>query len=155
MSGGVVSRWLTVGTMSIAMSISTFGSAFASAPMRFVGLPMGPPGEMRTCDLSETADHGGEDLSFCDLAGYSLSKMDLREADLTGASLEGSHAFDAAFAGAVLFAVNAREADLTAADLTGADLRLADLRGATVTGVRCEGARLEQAMLPAEWPCPA
>lgn len=166
MNRGSPGHRFAVGAVSAAMSVAMFVAvpdrASAATPtdlLPSITLPV-PFGlfqlkRLHECELAPDEDHSGEDLSHCDLDDVSISKMDLREADLTGSSLRRVRGFDTSLAGAVLFKADMREADLTAADLRDADLRRADLRGAKVSGVRCEGARLERTRLPDDWPCPS
>lgn len=72
------------------------------------------------------------DLRNADLSGASLESMDLRGAKLDGANLKG-----AALLGA----------DLTGASLRGANLMKASLRGAKLQGARLDGALLLNANL--------
>ena len=86
----------------------------------------------------KNSDLSGADLSGCDLAAANLSLSDLRGANLAGANLAGADVEGANFAGA----------DLTGADLSGAALsatrffeivRSAE-HGARVAGLRLTGA---------------
>ncbi len=98
---------------------------------------------------------GGErvNLTEAELTGANLSGADLTKANLTGVDLRWSNLTDANLTGANLTGANLRwanltvanlsGADLTKADLTGADLRWADLSGANLTKANLSGANLD------------
>lgn len=86
---------------------------------------------VQTLDLAEA------DLSRANLEGLVLDRQDLHDSLLVGA-----RAAYASFQGA-----NLRAADLTDADLGGADFRFADLQGADLTGADLTGADLTGADL--------
>ncbi|QIP72086.1 pentapeptide repeat-containing protein [Streptomyces sp. VN1] len=75
------------------------------------------------------------------------ARVDLADADLTGADLRDANLSSADLRDADLFGANLTFADLFGADLTDADLRdanlsSADLRGADLTGANLSGANL-------------
>ena len=71
------------------------------------------------------------------LCGIGDNRIDLRDADLTGADLRNANLTDA----------NLRNANLTDADLRNANLRDADLTGADLTGANLTDANLRNANL--------
>ncbi len=93
----------------------------------------------------------GASLTGADLGSVNLFRADLRNADLTDTNLEG----------VTLFRADLTNADLTGADLTDADLNFATLTGADLTGANLTGANLEfvrsgdimgePAALPSDW----
>ncbi len=83
------------------------------------------------------------DLRDANLVEADLEGADLRDADLRHAQLEGAHLFEAQLRGARLQAADLRCSDLRGADLRNADLRGADLRFADLLGAELEGADLQ------------
>ena len=89
----------------------------------------------------------GAQMQYCDLAGSSLSFLDLTGADLTGADLtnSGLHIFtnftNTTFSGA----------DLTNANLSSVTIAGADLSGATVPSLKATNLTGVAAALPTDW----
>ena len=80
-------------------------------------------------------------------AGSELERVDLRNAELDGITIQGacfahSNLAGASLAGATLVGATLSDTNLRDADLTRADLSGADLRGADLTGARLRDARL-------------
>lgn len=100
--------------------------------------------------LAHAPDLRGADLQRCNLRKaylgdrlgkpVDLSRADLYEADVTGASLRGAVARETVFYGAKLAKTVLEGADLSGADLRGADLEGARFAGATVAGAKFGGA---------------
>jgi hypothetical protein len=106
--------------------------------------------------------HDGQDLRDVDLSGATLRDSSFKRTDLSGANLTGADARRAKFVSAVLHettfdGANLVRADLTKAELQGASLRnadltsarmfRADLSGADLTGARLDGTDLLRADL--------
>lgn len=99
----------------------------------------------------------GQDLREVDLSGATLRDASFKRADLSGALLTGADARRAKFVSATMHEVDLDQArliraDLTKADLTGASLRQADLTSARLfradlTKADLTGARLAEADL--------
>jgi hypothetical protein len=95
------------------------------------------------------------DLTGANIEGASLAGADLREARLeraviSGADLSGARLDKADLTGAILRGANLARAalsgaDLTGADLIGANLAKARLKGAALTAARLDGATLDGA----------
>ena len=97
-------------------------------------------------NLSE-ADLTGAYLRGADLRGASLSEADLSRADLTGAYLRGADLSEADLSEAYLSRANLSRASLRGANLRGADLRGANLSRADLRGAYLRGADLREAVL--------
>jgi uncharacterized protein YjbI with pentapeptide repeats len=104
----------------------------------------------------------GQNLREVDLSGATLRDASFKRTDLSGADLTGADARGASFVSAVLHGTrfdeaNLVRADLTKAELQGASLRKADLTsarlfradlsGADLTGARLDGTDLLHAIL--------
>jgi len=95
---------------------------------------------------------GNADLSGADLRDADLSGADLRDADLNGANLRdadlsGADFRDADLSGADLSVANLSGADLSVANLSGADLSVANLSGTNLSGTNLSVANLSGANL--------
>ena len=90
---------------------------------------------------------GRINLKEANLSGADLIEADLRKADLSGADLRKANLSGAKLSEAILSGAYLSEADLSGADLSGADLRGADLRGADLSGANLSGAILREAIL--------
>ncbi len=96
-------------------------------------------------------------LTRSELPGADLKRANLRQVDLSGAQLRGSHLTDAVLGGADFTEANLEEADLRKSDLAGAILHKAALNGANLQdtlleemdarGASLRFARLERAAL--------
>ena len=100
----------------------------------------------------ESANLSGADLRDADLSGATLrcanlSGADLRDADLSGATLRCANLRGANLSDANLSGANLSGADLSGANLRGANLSGADLRGANLSGADLSGANLSGANL--------
>jgi uncharacterized protein YjbI with pentapeptide repeats len=87
------------------------------------------------------------DLSFANLSGLNLRKVQLRGANLAFAQLQGADLSEAQLQGAHLFKANLQGANLAFAQLQGADLSEAQLQGADLTQAQLQGAELRLARL--------
>jgi uncharacterized protein YjbI with pentapeptide repeats len=90
------------------------------------------------------------DFHAANLKGLAFGKVDLYEADLSGADLTEAVLYDwepAEHGGSDLFGADLREANLTRADLTETTLASTDLRGARLTGAKLRNADLSWAEL--------
>lgn len=99
-------------------------------------------------DLS-WANFNGSDLRRADMSGAvfdmaTFRGADLSEADFGSKEVRTDHLVQL-FAGASLFSVDMRDANLSKARLVGVDMSGADLRGAILTGANLEQANLDQA----------
>jgi len=99
-------------------------------------------------DLSCKTMGGGWDAENreCDSPVF-LSWVELKDADLLNAHLQGTDLFQADLQGAYLSRSDLRGADLSRADLQGAHLSWADLRGADLFGANLQGSHLREADL--------
>lgn len=93
------------------------------------------------------ADMRGASLSRGTLVGANLRGVDLTEADLTKADLTGADLREADLSRADLRLVNLKGADLSGANLTGAQLNGANLTGAVLYGADLAMANLRGALL--------
>ena len=87
------------------------------------------------------------DLREADLSGANLSEALLRGANLSGADLSGANLSWAMFRGANLSAAILSTANLSRADLSGADLRDSNFWGADLSGADLSEADLSGAIL--------
>ena len=88
-----------------------------------------------------------QNLREVDLSGATLRDASFKRADLSGADLTGADARRAKFVSAVLHETRFDDANLQRADLTKADLQRASLRNADLTGARMFRANLRGADL--------
>ena len=82
------------------------------------------------------------DVSFWDLSGLNLTKVNLRQAKLVGAGMSRTKLIEANFEQADLFSADLEGADLTRANLLGADLRGANLHAAVLAHANLTGVDL-------------
>ena len=94
------------------------------------------------CQVVDTRNLIGADLSDVDLSVANLSGADLSGADLSGADLSGADLSGADLSGADLSGADLSRTFLSGADLSGADLSGADLSGAFLSGAFLSGASL-------------
>jgi len=107
---------------------------------------------LETNDLGKQADLSGADLNGAvliraDLSGADLNGANLSGADLNGANLSGVNLSRADLSGADLSGADLSRADLNGANLSGANLRRADLSGADLSGADLSRANLSKADL--------
>ncbi len=102
--------------------------------------------EKRLLDLRDT-DLRGANLSGSHLDGVMLSGAHLEHADATRAVLTRSNLRDAWLSGASLSEADLRGASVSKANLEGARLNRANLQGADLTGANLRGADLWEANL--------
>jgi len=76
----------------------------------------------------------------CDLSGADLSRMNLRDAYLSGSNLKGANLSKARLRWAYLGNANMENANLKDADLRNAVLSWSNLEGADFTGAKIKGA---------------
>ncbi|MFY0523584.1 pentapeptide repeat-containing protein [Archangium gephyra] len=93
------------------------------------------------------ADLSGADLSDADLSDADLIRADLSGANLSGAQINYTYLIHADLSGATLSDADLSGATLSDADLSGADLSGADLSGATLILANLSGANLSGANL--------
>jgi uncharacterized protein YjbI with pentapeptide repeats len=89
----------------------------------------------------------GQNLRDVDLSGATLRDASFKRADLSGADLSGADARDSMFVSAVLHGTRFDDASLVRADLTKAELQGASLRNADLTRARMFRANLSSADL--------
>jgi uncharacterized protein YjbI with pentapeptide repeats len=124
-------------------------SADIQAVMAVLGRRTPPHGvgpERRLLDLRET-DLRGANLSGSRLDGVTLQGAHLEQVDATRAVLTRSNLRDAHLAGASLSEVDLAGASLARANLEGARLNAANLTGADLSGCNLRGADLWEANL--------
>ncbi len=108
--------------------------------------PHGAAPEKRLLDLRET-DLRGSNLSGSRLDGVTLQGAHLEQVDATRTILTRSNLRDAQLAGATLSEADLESASLARANLEGARLNGANLKGADLSGTNLRGADLWQANL--------
>jgi uncharacterized protein YjbI with pentapeptide repeats len=148
--------WLPATTVAVVAGVTTALVVDAAI--------LSLPGESLSAMTSRVDLRGGR------LTQEQVARIDLRTADISGASLDdlslsyrrfdGVRAAGTSFRNADLFGASLMDADLSGADLrdakltgaflTNACLQGADLRGAVLTGVRAAGADIRGALLPAD-----
>jgi predicted dehydrogenase len=130
--GNVTSVPYIEGVKSLAISIAGYESMNRGGgpvdPRELLGEACG------CCCCGSGADLKQANLSGASLAGADLSGSDLLQANFTGANL----------AGADLSGSDLTQANFTGANLTGADLSGSDLSGANFTGCSLAGADLPE-----------
>lgn len=106
-------------------------------------------GKGRVAEWNRRRGEGEEipDLSDAFLSGRDLGWINLSDAFLIGAKLDGDHLRGADFREADLSGASLRGADLIGADFTGVDLGAANLSGADLDSANLSGADLSEANL--------
>jgi uncharacterized protein YjbI with pentapeptide repeats len=124
-------------TLGLACSLSAIGGTALADCSDFAA----PGVNWRRC-LQD-----GQDLREVDLSGATLDDASFKRADLSGADLSGADARRAKFVSTIMHDVNLDQARLVRADLTKADLTGASLKEADLTNARLFRADLSKADL--------